>query len=297
VTNAERPDDGTGGSVVIFLHIGKTAGTTMRHILRRQFPPSRIMVTRNREIRGEAPDPTRLPREDTLRYFAGLPEAERARPSLIMAHTVFGIHEYIPHPCTYFTLLRHPVALTLSQYAYISRNPGHRLYEAATTTYPTLEGFIASGVALQTDNSQTRAISGDTTTPFGGCTTEMLETAKANIAGRFAVVGLTERFDETLLLLRRAFDWRNMFYARANVTPQRKKASLPADTRRAIEEQNRFDLELYEWAAQRFDEQIAKIPTFAEDLERFRRRNRLYGPWDRLTYTIPKSLVGRLRKA
>lgn len=279
--------------VVIFLHIGKTAGTTMRWILRRQYPAEEILVTRNKTIRGEDPDPTRLPREDTLSYFANLPHAERERASLIMAHTVFGIHEFIPKPCVYFTLLREPVALTLSQYSYISGKTTHRLHEQAKSM-PLIE-FIQSGIALQTDNSQTRAISGDTTTPFGGCSDAMLEQAKANIEAQFTVVGLTERFDETLLMLRRAFAWRNVYYARANVTPAHRRPTLPVEAREAIERQNRFDMELYAWAAERFDEARRAVPGFGAELERFRQRNKLYNPWGKITYTIPKRVAGRLR--
>jgi hypothetical protein len=288
-------DPGAGDSAIIFLHIGKTAGTTMRWILRRQYPASRILVTKNRTLRGEDPDPTRLPREDTLKYFASLPDADRRHASLIMAHTVFGIHEFFPQPCAYFTLLRAPVALTLSQYSYIAGKTNHRLHEQAASR--TLEAFISSGVALQTDNSQTRAISGDTTTPFGECTSEMLDRAKTNIEGWFPVVGLTERFDETLLLLRQAFGWRKLHYARANVTPQRKRPPIPEPTRRLIEEQNRFDMELYSWATERFEASITSMPGFDDELARFQRGNKLYEPWGRLTYTFPKRMAGHVRAA
>lgn len=285
---------GTEAPAVIFLHIGKTAGTTMRRVLRRQYPASAILWTRNRTLLPVDEDESRLPRERTLAYFAGLPEEQRRRASLIIAHTVFGVHDHIPRPSTYITLLRNPVALTLSQYSYIRGTSRHRLHDEAMR-HDTVESFIASGVALQTDNSQTRAISGDTMTPFGGCTPEMLATAKANIEERFSVVGLTERFDETLLLLQRAFGWRNVHYVRANVTPAHRRPPLPESTRRAIEEQNRFDMDLYAWASARFEDAIRATPGFDESLRRFRQRNRLYRPWGHLTYTIPKKVAARVR--
>ena len=55
---------------VVFLHIGKTGGTTLRRVLRRQYPESEMMVVRARA----------RPREETLADFAKLPEVERARP-------------------------------------------------------------------------------------------------------------------------------------------------------------------------------------------------------------------------
>ena len=46
--------------------------------------------------------------------------------------------------------------------------------------------YIRSGMSLEMDNSQTRAIAGDLSTPFGGCTDEMLERAKANLDESFS---------------------------------------------------------------------------------------------------------------
>ena len=75
---------------IIFLHIGKTAGSTLRPVLKRQFPRSEAITIRAR----------RRPREETLTDFAQLPEADRMRPRLIMGHTVFGLHESVPRPST-----------------------------------------------------------------------------------------------------------------------------------------------------------------------------------------------------
>lgn len=43
---------------------------------------------------------------------------------------------------------------------------------------------------------------------YGQCSPEMLESAKKNLQD-FAAVGLTERYNETLILLKRAFNWHN----------------------------------------------------------------------------------------
>lgn len=73
--------------------------------------------------------------------------------------------------------------------------------------------FISSGVAVafETNNHQTRFISG-MTAEYGKCTTEMLETAKKNLREYFTVVGLTEYFAESMLLMKRAFGWKTPFY-------------------------------------------------------------------------------------
>ena len=276
--------------VVIFLHIGKTAGTTIRQILRKEYSPAETLLIRSRPLHVERQG-DRPTRESTIRYFATLSENERGRASLILGHTIFGIHRYVPRPSTYFTLLRDPVALTISQYNYVARNPNHPLHDVAS--HRSLEEYVTSGVTLETDNSQTRAIAGDTTTPFGGCSDAMLTLAKSNIEEHFSVVGLVERFDESLLLLERAFNWARPLYVRANVTT--KKEPVTTEAREVIRQQNRIDFELNTWAAARFDDMIAESPGFANDLERFRRSNRRYAAWGRITYSIPKRMVRRIR--
>jgi Galactose-3-O-sulfotransferase len=265
---------------VIFLHIGKTAGSTMRQILKRQFPAAQTMTVRAR----------RRPREETLADFALLPEADRLRPRLIMGHTVFGLHEHVPRPCRYVTMLRDPVRLAISQHRYVLRTPGHRHHDQAQGM--SLEEYVESGLALEMDNSQTRAIAGDIGTPYGACTSEMLETAKRNLAAHFAWVGVTERFDESVVLLGRTLGWKDVRYVSANVA----RGGTPptqADLE-LVRNANLLDQELYEHACRLLDERIAAEPGFAEALDRFRRENARYARWGRLTYTLPSRIKRRL---
>jgi hypothetical protein len=276
---------GVSDPTVIFLHIGKTAGTTLRVILRRQFRPSQVVLVRARM----------RPREDTLQDFARLSESERARPRLIMGHTVFGLHRYVPRPSTYVTVLRRPVSLVLSQYDFVLRTVDHRHHRAVTSQNMTLRQYIESGVSPEMDNSQTRAIAGDLSTPFGRCTDEMLETAKRNLDRHFAVAGLTERFDETLILLGKAFGWTRLYYIPSNVSPSQKREELDPSVRELIEERNRLDLELYRHVSERFEAAIRSHPTFHRDLSHLRKMNSLYRPWGRVRYVIPKRLYGAVK--
>jgi Galactose-3-O-sulfotransferase len=285
-TDVQRSDDPT----VIFLHIGKTGGMTLRSILGRQFAASQIMVLRTPD---RAPSNHRLRREETIRHFAAMPEPMRRRPRLIEGHTIFGLHEYVPGPSTYITLVRDPVALTASQYNFVARKPGHWLHDELRSSGMTLDEYVDSGLSLETDNSQTRALSGDTSTAFGRCSQEMLERAKSNVDEHFSVLGLTERFDETLLLLRRAFGWSRLWYVPANVAPHRRRGALSSETLGRIAERNRFDVELYRWACERFQRTIGDPSSFATELRAFRRANALYRPWGHATQTIPKRLYVR----
>ena len=273
---------------VIFLHVGKTAGATMRSALRREFGRGEVM-----EVRAPEVAPGRLRRDGAVEWFASLPEAERARPRLIMGHMTHGLHEFVPRPSEYVTLLREPVALVRSQYNHVRRHEGHLLHEQAKA-YPDLASYIESGLSLEMDNSQTRAYAGDTTTPFGSCTPEMLDRAKANLE-RFAVAGLTERFDESLVAMIRAFGWRRVRYVSTNVDPTRAtRKPLTERESTLVREHNALDLHLYAWANDRFQRHVVGTTGFTADLESFLTKNRRYGPFGRIA-SFPKDTVGRLR--
>lgn len=281
MSNTEHP-------TVIFLHVGKTAGATMRRALRRQFRRGEVM-----EVRAPTVAPGRLRRDGAVAWFTTLPEAVRARPRLIMGHMTYGLHEFVPGPSAYVTLLREPIALVRSQYHHVRRHAGHLLHEEAKA-YPDLASYIESGLSLEMDNSQTRAFAGDTTTPFGACTRGMLDRAKANLEG-FVVAGMTERFDESLVAMIRAFGWRRVRYVTTNVDPGRRRRAPLTDAERALViDRNALDLALYDWALDRFEREVVGAPGFAADLATFRERNRRYGPVGKLL-AAPRASAARMR--
>ncbi len=277
-----RRSHGPEQPTVIFLHLGKTAGATLRRILRRNVPSSQTLGLRN-----PSSAPHGFLSAIPIERFAELPEAERSQPRLIMAHMVYGIHEHVPRPATYITLLRHPVARALSGYKSARYWPGHRFHEVVAGEDMDLPAYLRSGLALELDNSQTRAILADTTTPYGACTREMLDGAKARIDESFAVAGVAERFDESLLAIRRELGWSRLTYVNANVSRRKlARSDVPAETIRMIEDQNWVDLELYRHAEARLDAFVG--PALDAELDRFRRANARYRPWGTLTYTLPR---------
>jgi hypothetical protein len=275
--DAERP-------TIIFLHLGKTAGWTLSRVLNRNVSP-------NVRIGNPANTPHGFLSLEPIRTFASWPESERARYRLVSAHMVYGLHEHVPRPSAYLTLLRKPVARAISGYHRVLETPTHRLHEAVAARGMPLEDYLTSGISLETDNSQTRAIAGDVETPFGECTDELLQRAFRNVDDHFPVVGLTERFDDLLLVLKRTYGWSNLLYVRANVTKKKPaRDEVPSSTIELIRERNRLDVQLYATAAERFQALVDADPGFDEELERFRKRNARYQPWGHLTYTYPRRL-------
>ena len=253
---------------VIFLHLGKTGGMTLKRVVQRQYPAGNSYAIEGKDVRA------------AIAAFAGLPECER-RLRLLSGHVHYGVHELLPQPAVYFTVLRDPVERVASLYHYIRSRPGHHLYDAIERQRMSVADFVRSGISVEADNGQTRLLAGPDgrSLPFGTCTTELLERARANLARHFAVVGLTERFDETLLLLRDAFGWRRLFYVRRNVTDRRiRRDTLDAEAMCAIEERNTLDIELYRDASAAFEERIREQgPVFHARLRLLRLENALYG--------------------
>jgi hypothetical protein len=277
---------------IIFLHLGKTAGWTLSRVLSRNLSPA-IRI-------GNPPNtPHGFLSEEPIRTFAAWPEERRERYRLVAAHMVYGLHEHVPRPSAYLSLLRKPVARAISGYHRVLEAPTHRLHEAVAGRGMSMQDYLTRGISLETDNSQTRAIAGDVSTPFGECSREMLEVAIRNVEERFPVVGLTERFDDLLLLLKRTFGWSNLYYVRANVTKGKPaREEVPFETVQLIKDRNWLDLELYDFVAARFRDAVDADPSFATDLQRFRKWNARYQPWGHLTYTYPRRLreaVGRSR--
>ncbi len=252
---------------VIFLHIPKTAGTTLHRIIDRQYrQEERHFIDRH---------------DVGIEEFKSLSRARRAEIRMLRGHIPFGLHEYIPGPATYFTMLREPVERVISYYYFVRRDRRHYLHDYANARGTTLQRYVESRVSLQTDNFQTRIVSGIwTQVGFGECSEATLALAKRNLAEHFAVVGLTKRFDETLMLLKRRFAWRNVFYKRHNVTQGRpRQESLSAETLAVLREHNQLDLELYAYAQALFATQIREQGArFARAVRTFQNVNRLLHP-------------------
>jgi hypothetical protein len=228
---------------LLFLHIPKAAGTTLGRIVERHVPASRQY-----RLGANA--------QKAIETFNDWPAERRARYRLISGHFPYGVHEQVPGPHAYFTMLREPLDRVASFHAFVLRDPGHYLTQAMPPEQrASLARFARETQATTVDNGQTRLLAGDWGhVPFGGCTPDMLERAKANLR-RMAVVGLTERFDESLLLLGQRFGWRHLGYRRQNETQGRERGKpMDEETREALAALNVYDLTLYAYAQGLFEE-------------------------------------------
>jgi hypothetical protein len=228
----------SGAALVVFVHIQKTAGKTLRQIIRRQYPGRSVHVPN----------------------FFAKPELHWSTVDELSEHTPRGLevaHGHMlfvpdrwPATARFVTILRDPVERTISHYYWLNERRGAR------SGLGSIEDALGAGAI--SDNLQVRVLAG--ADPPGSVTAAMAEDAIAAL-DRFSVVGLTSRFDETLVLLGRAFGWRTGAYERVNSTNSRlPREALDAATIARIEEHNRYDLELYAIAARRFDALVRAQP-------------------------------------
>ena len=274
---------------LIFLHIPKTAGTTLHQIIDRHYSIERIYWVHATQV------------AESITAFKNLPEEQRGRYQLIKGHMGFGLHKFVPHPCRYFTLLRDPVKRIISHYYHVLRTPNHYLHQVVTEKNMDLKAFVSSGISLELDNGQTRMLAAslgdeEDKIEFGCASTELLETAKQHLQEYFSVVGVMEEFDKTLLLLKKKLGWSNILYARKNTGKNKKtqKSEISADALAAIKQQNALDLELYEFAKQLLAEDvIAQDTDFEQELKTFQQMNQQYGSFNGLAW----STLNKARRA
>ena len=251
--------------ILIFLHIPKTGGQTLSEILDKVYAPEKIYTI-------DYADPARA-----LEGFRNLPSEKRAGYSLIRGHAAFGLHKILSRPARYITFLRDPVERAASLYAHILRDHGHYLHEQVRIM--SFLEFATSSLTAEMDNGQARLLTGFNTSPSGQRPPDLEERAIAALREHFIFVGLTERYDESLLLLAKRLGWRRLPGCRPlNVNPNPILAtSLLSEELAKIEAFNSIDRQVYRYARDNFEKAILQTgPMHNLRLRFYRMRNRLF---------------------
>ena len=272
--------------VIFFLHIPKTAGTTLNGILNQHYSrPSQLFIDRH---------------TDRQRCFEELSPRRQQNLRLVRGHFSFGLHKVFPTQSTYITCLRQPVAQTISMYRYWRDDPTQgQFHEMARSLDP--EAFLDKIVPEDNPhfggmrNFQTKMLCG--TTPVDWSDPEaVLETAKHNLDCHFGAIGLTERFDESLLVFQRAMQWQ-----RPSVYVRQKTSKKPLKVSQSLKDKiaahSSLDLSLYQYAEEKLDASIAAYgPNFARDLQRQRTTNGVYQPAGRVYSLLRDLYLRRIRR-
>ena len=180
---------------LIFLHIPKTAGKTLKRIIEWQYNPLSIFAL---DVRVHA----------AAERFKTLSAERRRCLRVVRGRMVYGIHEFLPKAATYITMLREPMARVLSSYYFILRRPLHPLYRKLKKERLGVEEYFRLFTHL--NNGQCRLVA--RVQNGASCDDRMPEIAKENLTKSFSVIGLCERFEESLLLMAKTFGWKIRYF-------------------------------------------------------------------------------------
>jgi len=225
---------------LVFLHIPKTAGTSLRILLRRQLDNNGLVTL----------DPPWSP-DHKAAITERLP-----RMQALLGHLYFGIDEQLGFHARYATFLRDPVARVVSFWKHQQTHPNSRFHAQAKSGM-SLREFVDSTQTIQTNNHMTRILVG--TREAGllddskSCIRDerYLRIALDNVRQRFCFIGFMEHFNESVRTLFEVMDWPAVKVpaGRHNVLGS-DAATLDEATRKTIQEHNALDLALYQHLAE-----------------------------------------------
>lgn len=240
-------------ATLLFMHIPKTAGTSVSLALARQYDDRSLYHIRSD---GQELAPRFSRNHGPESVFRGLEPQQRGQFLCVLGHYHFGLHEAIPGEARYFTLLRDPLERYVSQVAQYNRMATAGELGAGARPV-SLEEFSRLKPA-QFNNPQTRWVAGTAeraTKDLGPQAT--LARAQENVNAHFCVVGLVERMDDSLELLARLWGWAPLHVGRANASGVRPSYDefTPA-LRDEFEACNQLDRALWDEANRRIDEAL-----------------------------------------
>lgn len=245
------PDD-----TLYFLHIHKTAGSSLREYINSKFPVHRIC-----KLRWELP------------FLVEAKPEHLAQWRVFCGHYGYYLEGILGRPVVYVTMLRDPVERTISAFYdqkwredlwlhdhikdmtledYVFDHIGTREvinFQTRTMALDSVEDHFRGYAELWRDAEETKRVLGDRA---------LLELAKERIA-KCACVGFQDAFPDSMRLLAYTFGWpKPEAEPRKNIR-RTEKEELSDRVLGRIREITALDLELYDFARERFDRYIAAL--------------------------------------
>ena len=227
------------GDQIFFLHIPKTAGTSVNDILRLQVNPGEFFSFPDKNIL--TPDMSII--------------IQKAK--IVRGHRMYDLQQFFTRRPHVMTMLRNPYDRVISNYAHLKRTDQSGLLSIIRQVDPdrgdepvTLEEYIS---APSSQNRMIRYLVGFNRKLNLLPDDERLTLAKIHLEG-LAFFGLKERFDDSMQLLAYTFCWREFKkYDTLNTAPSDSKPPLSPEVRAALEAGNALDMQLYQYACELFD--------------------------------------------
>lgn len=116
-----RADGPHDAPLLVVYHIQKTAGTSLRRVVRANLPPVEVEIERDlQKLRYKPGELLRWHSE----WYGSLPRERRDRLACVMSHSAGFLLPALDRPAEALTIVREPVDRVLSFYFYKRRRPG-----------------------------------------------------------------------------------------------------------------------------------------------------------------------------
>jgi hypothetical protein len=264
-TEAYFRHEATGSApLVVLYHIQKTAGTSLRRIVRANLPPAEMDPGVDlQKLRYQPAELLRWHRE----WYAGLGAGRRERLCCVMSHSAGYLLPALDRPVEPLVLVREPVDRVLSFYFYKRRRPQEPERSRRTEDFFPLEGVYATTPEErarlvrparleswdQFYNWQSRSllsifhdVSGLAHSHGPSADADLWRGRLRDLVESVFYAGVQDRFSEYVELLARRFGWQ-AFAAASKVNERRPDAAeLSPQLLETIRAYNWLDAELHE---------------------------------------------------
>ncbi len=233
------------------MHIPKTAGMSLQGlVIRRHKNPNTIELVYDEPSRKKG--------------FVDKPELRT-----VMGHFRYGYHKFSNRPANYFTFLRDPIEHVISSYQYSIDYP-----EKFGNIPDGINNIIAFAKCPYGFNIQTKYITGIEKVENEP---NIISIAKEHLESKIKLIGLTEDFDTSLLMMGKILNWPILTYLKKNKGISRTKQPRPdQETLNELKAILIYDIALYEFAQGLYEKQKAKFKIGKFQLIRFRIVNRIF---------------------
>lgn len=253
---------------IFFIHIPKTAGATYRSILKKNYKKQNSFFVHD------------IYPEISLDYLRRLPDEKFNKFDLIAGHGT----QYLLSRAKKFksiTFLRDPIKQIISSYYHIKRSPHNRLHEDLKNIN-SLKDYFYYLHDKKGFNLQTYYLSrNETDFRFSKRFDEINENNFASaltMLKNIDFVFLTEKFNESLLILKKELDVKKIFYTYQNLSKERLyDEEKNPELLQKLQEAQVWDYKLYNHAVERYMNLKKKFgQEFDLEVSKFNNQNKIY---------------------
>ena len=227
--------------IILFNHIPKTGGTTLRILLNKVYGTENVFFPNSKDLTG------------SYKKYAEFSSKKKSSYKVIAGHATY-YYANLTNIQYRITILREPLSLFLSQYQYL-KTSSNSIFRDDIKQLDGIEEYIEFAKINGQDNLMTRYLSESVNWLLGldpvipDMDTEgdkLLEKAKENLTNYAMIMDLSA-FDDDVFTLKEKLNWKHVpFYKRANKSGK-PTVKYPEYLIKKLSHMLRYDLELYRY--------------------------------------------------